>query len=79
LPDEHLGRAALYMALSALLFACMGAIVKYASARLPTEMVVFFRGAMGLLALLPLLWRGGFALVKTDRLRMHLTRLDSVG
>lgn len=74
MPVEHLGRAAFYMTLSALLFSGMGAIVKFASARLPTEMIVFFRSAMGLVALSPLLWRGGFALVRTDRLHMHLTR-----
>lgn len=74
MPVEHLGRAAFYMTLSALLFSGMGAIVKFASARLPTEMIVFFRSAMGLVALSPLLWRGGLALVRTDRLRMHLTR-----
>ncbi len=73
-PDEHLARAALYMTLSALLFSGMGAIVKFTSAHLPTEMVVFFRAAMGLVALLPWVLRDGWSLLRTTRLSMHLTR-----
>lgn len=73
-PDEHLARAALYMTLSALLFSGMGAIVKFTSAHLPTEMVVFFRAAMGLVALMPWVLRDGWSLLRTTQLPMHLTR-----
>ncbi len=50
---DNLRRGALLMLASGLLFSTMGALVKYLSAHLPNEMVVFFRSAMGLLALLP--------------------------
>lgn len=60
---------------AALLFATMGALVKLlAAARLPNEMIVFFRSAIGLLALLPLVWRQGPAGLRTTRLRGHLGR-----
>ena len=62
------------MIASGLLFAAMGAMIKYIAAHLPNEMVVFFRSAMGLVALLPWVWRRGFGQLKTHRLRGHLTR-----
>lgn len=53
MPMDNLRRGAIYMVISALLFAGMGALVKLVSASLPNEMVVFFRSAMGLVVLLP--------------------------
>lgn len=71
---HNLKRGALLMIVSGLLFSCMGALIKYLSMQLPNEMVVFFRSAMGLLALLPWVWRRGFSQLKTQRLRGHLMR-----
>ncbi|HEY6548602.1 MAG TPA: EamA family transporter, partial [Vicinamibacteria bacterium] len=69
-----LRRAALYMVAAALLFAAMGAGVKAASRELPNTMVVFFRNAVGLVALLPWLLRGGLANLHTRHLGEHVVR-----
>lgn len=71
---DNLRQGAFYMAVSALLFAGMGALVKLVSASLPNEMVVFFRSAMGLVVLLPWLWHGGLAGIRTTALTQHLAR-----
>jgi len=72
--SENLRRGAVLMIASGLLFSVMGAMVKYLSTHLPNEMVVFFRSAMGLAALLPWVWRRGFGHLKTHQLRGHLLR-----
>lgn len=69
-----LRRAALYMIAAALLFAAMGAAVKVASRELPNAMVVFFRNAVGFLALLPWLLRGGVANLRTRHFPEHVVR-----
>lgn len=61
------------MIASGLLFAAMGVMVKIVSKSLPNEMVVFFRGAFGLLALLPWIWHRAHNL-KTRHVRSHLLR-----
>jgi drug/metabolite transporter (DMT)-like permease len=71
---DNLRRGALLMLASGLLFSAMGALVKYMSAHLPNEMVVFFRSAMGLLALLPWVLHRGIGHLKTKNLRGHLWR-----
>jgi drug/metabolite transporter (DMT)-like permease len=71
---DDLGRAALYMTASGLLFAGMGVGVKMASGALPNSVVVFFRSAVGLLALLPWLVPAGLEGLRTGRLRDHLPR-----
>lgn len=72
---DDLGRAALLMTGSALLFAGMGVGVKIASQSLPNTLVVFFRNSMGLLALLPWLVPLGLSGLKTQRFRDHLPRI----
>jgi drug/metabolite transporter (DMT)-like permease len=59
---------------SALCFALMGAGVKAASATLPNSMIVFFRNAVALLALLPWAWRVGLHGLRTRHLAEHLVR-----
>jgi drug/metabolite transporter (DMT)-like permease len=71
---SSLRRGALLMLLACLLFAVMGVFVKQLSATLPTEMVVFFRNAFGLLALVPLLAHRGAAHLATQHFGMHLVR-----
>ncbi|MBI3547172.1 MAG: DMT family transporter [Gammaproteobacteria bacterium] len=73
-PQHNLKRGALLMIVSALLFSMMGALIKHLSLHLPNEMTVFFRSAMGLVALLPWIGRRGFNQLKTQKLRGHLTR-----
>ncbi|MFP4560597.1 MAG: DMT family transporter [Thiohalorhabdus sp.] len=67
-------RAAGYIVASALMFALTGATVKAASAHLPYTEVVFFRSALGLVALAPWLIRGGMAGLRTDHPGLHLFR-----
>lgn len=60
---------------SALLFAGVGALVKAASADLPTEVVVFFRNAVAMAFILPwLAIRHRGMSLKTSCLRLHLLR-----
>ena len=69
-----LRRGALSMVVSALLFAGMATAIKIASRSLPNTMVVFFRNAVGLVALLPWLLRLGFRNLATRHLAEHLVR-----
>lgn len=71
---DDLPRGALLMVASALLFAAMGETVKMASAHLSNAMVVFFRNALGLLALSPWLVRLGAKGLRTTAWREHLVR-----
>jgi drug/metabolite transporter (DMT)-like permease len=71
---ENLRLGALYMIAAGLLFATMAAIVRYLSASLPNEMIVFFRSAMGLAVLFPWLWHRGLHNLKTARPGGHLLR-----
>ena len=70
----NLPRAALAITLAALMFASMGVAVRYASASLPSEVLVFLRNSFGLLFLLPWLYHRGFRGLKTNRLSGHITR-----
>lgn len=70
----NLPRAAFTITLAALMFASMGVAVRYASASLPGEMLVFLRNSFGLLFLLPWLYHRGFSSLKTSRLPAHITR-----
>jgi drug/metabolite transporter (DMT)-like permease len=71
---QSLERGAAFMVGSALLFAGMGAAVKLASASLPNTMVVFFRNALGLVALVPWLVRLRRQGLGTTHLREHAIR-----
>jgi drug/metabolite transporter (DMT)-like permease len=60
---------------SALLFAGVGALVKVLSAGLPTEVIVFFRNAVGAVFFLPwLMTRRGSLTFKTNCLHLHFLR-----
>lgn len=67
-------RGAYCAILAALMFASMGAAVRYASAYLPNEMTVFLRNSLGFLFLMPWLYRKGFSNLKTRRLSAHVFR-----
>ncbi len=71
---QNITAGALYIVASELLIAVMGAVIKWAAQELPNEMIVFFRNFFGLLALTPLLLRGGIAGLKTQVLHLHLVR-----
>jgi drug/metabolite transporter (DMT)-like permease len=70
----NLPRAALATTLAALMFASMGMAVRYASASLSSEILVFLRNSFGLLFLLPWLYHSGFRGLKTHRLPAHIIR-----
>jgi drug/metabolite transporter (DMT)-like permease len=67
-------RAAALIVASAFMFALTGATVKAASAHLPHTEVVFFRSALGLVALAPWLIRGGLRGLATAHPGLHLFR-----
>lgn len=65
---------AVLLALSALLFSCMGVLIREASATVNNENIVFFRNIVGVIFFLPLLLVKGFRPFKTQRLKSHLMR-----
>ena len=73
MPDHPL-RGAYCATLAALMFAFMGVAVRYSSASLPNEMVVFLRNGFGLVFLLPWILRRGIAGLATRRLSAHIIR-----
>jgi drug/metabolite transporter (DMT)-like permease len=72
-PTDNLALGAVFAVLAAAAFALMAAGVKAASALVRSEVIVFFRSAVGLLVLLPWLLRQG-ATIRTQRLGGHLWR-----
>lgn len=71
---SSLARGAVFIVLSELMFASMGALVKAASADMPNEILVFMRNLFGLMVLAPWLWRGGLHGLKTGVFPLHLMR-----
>lgn len=71
---ENLRHGALFAVGAAACFAGVGACIKAASATLPTEMVVFLRNAVALVALLPWILRVRLRGLATRHLSGHLFR-----
>ena len=72
---QNVVQGALFILLSELMFASMGAAVKAASGLgLPNEMLVFMRNLMGLFVIAPLLLRYGTAELRTPVYPLHLLR-----
>ena len=67
-------QGAALLALSALVFACMGVLIHQASATINNENIVFFRNIVGVVFFLPLLLSKGLQPFKTKRLKSHLMR-----
>lgn len=73
--SQNVVHGALFILLSELMFASMGAAVKAASGLgLPNEMLVFMRNLMGLFVIAPLLLRYGSRELHTTVYRLHLLR-----
>jgi drug/metabolite transporter (DMT)-like permease len=66
--------AALSILASTFLFSVVGVLVKLSSRTMPDGMIVFFRNAGALAALLPFLYKGGLEALKTRRPGAHLAR-----
>ena len=62
------------MTLSAVLFGTMAIAIRYASAELHPFEIAFFRSLFGALFTLPLVYRGGWNLVRTPMLGFYLAR-----
>jgi drug/metabolite transporter (DMT)-like permease len=74
MPTTPHARAALLMLGSTLFFGAMAIMIRIASDTMSTYQIAFFRNLFGLLALLPFLWRGGPAVLKTRQLPRYLVR-----
>ena len=69
------GRGAVWLAISALFFALMGACIREATlVSVNNEMVVFFRNAVGVLFFLPMALTRGLAPLRTTRIGAHFKR-----
>lgn len=72
--NAHIRTALLLLTLSALLFSGMGVLIRFASQTVDNATIVFFRNAVGLLFILPLVLRSGVYNLKTQKLWMHTWR-----
>lgn len=59
---------------SEFLLVSMGAVIKALSQDMPSETIVFFRNLFGLAVLVPFLYRGGPARLRTDVIHLHAVR-----
>ncbi len=73
-PRPTYASAALLMFLSAVLFGLMAVAIRLASQSLHTFEVAFFRNFFGLIATLPLLYRHGPSLLRTEHLPRYFLR-----
>ena len=67
-------QGALWVSLSAVLFTSMSAVVKSLGAHLDSFQLAFLRASIGFVLILPFVFAAGPAVLRTSRLRMHLTR-----
>lgn len=67
-------RGALWVVLSCLCIASMGALVKTLGARLDSFQLAFFRSLFALLSVLPFALRAGVGVLRTERAGLHLAR-----
>lgn len=67
-------RAAAYVALGGFLLIVMASLVKHLGQNLPALQILFVRSLAGLLVILPVIWRVGFGILKTDRFGLHTIR-----
>ena len=72
--NDDLRRGATFALIAAAAFSVTGACIKAAAAHAPNEVVVFFRSAVSLLALLPWTLQRGLASLRSQRLGGHLWR-----
>jgi drug/metabolite transporter (DMT)-like permease len=67
-------RGALLVSLGAFLLIIMASLVKHIGQSLPPFEVLFIRFLAGLIVMLPLVWRIGFKILKTNKLHLHAAR-----
>lgn len=74
MPQSHLLKGLALLSLSALLFASMGVLIRFASHTVDNATVVFMRNLTGTLLLLPYALYQGKSFFITDKIWMHLWR-----
>ena len=67
-------KAVIFMAASVLLFTIMVSSIRHVSADTNPFMIVFFRNLFGFLIIGPIVFRAGFSMLRTGRLRLYLVR-----
>ena len=67
-------RGALWIILACVMFSGMTTVVKLLGGTFDSFQLAFFRALFGLLAVMPFFFRFGFAVVRTSRLKLQLTR-----
>ncbi len=65
---------ALWMVAAALAFTIANGMIRPAAADMHPLQVVFFRNCFGILFMAPIIFGGGFATLRTKRLKLHLAR-----
>lgn len=72
--QNNIVRGALFIVASEFSLAIAAAIIKFSSATLANESIVFFRNFFGLIILIPVLLKSDSNILKTDCLHLHLLR-----
>ncbi|HET9484775.1 MAG TPA: DMT family transporter, partial [Xanthomonadales bacterium] len=73
-PAADLKRAIGLMVVSSVIFAFMAVTIRFASKQLHPFEIAFFRNLFGFIFALPLLYRAGFGILRTNRLPMYFLR-----
>jgi drug/metabolite transporter (DMT)-like permease len=73
-PARDLTRGVLLMVASSFLFGLMAVTIRLASKQLHAFEIAFFRNFFGLLFAMPLVYRHGFAILRTNKLPMYFMR-----
>ena len=74
LPRDDLPRAVVLMVASAILFGIMAITIRYASKQLHAFEIAFFRNLFGFVFALPILFRHGMSILKTEKLPLYFLR-----
>ncbi|MFA6986315.1 MAG: DMT family transporter, partial [Arenimonas sp.] len=71
---DNVPRAVMFMAASTVLFGSMAVCIRLASSELHPFEIAFFRNLFGFVFTLPLLYRHGFDILRTDKLSLYFLR-----
>jgi drug/metabolite transporter (DMT)-like permease len=74
IPKNSVPRAVFFMVLSAVLFGFMAIVIRLASKQLHAFEIAFFRNFFGFAFTLPLFFKHGSTILKTDKLHMYIGR-----
>lgn len=74
MPSSTVHRAMMFMALYGIVQSLVWGVVRYLGTDLSTATLFFFRNLIGFLTIVPLLWKTGPSMFKTDRFGLHALR-----